>query len=129
MSPFSTPQHHPLLTVDAKTVHDTIEIIHARGAVDLLTGPELESSIEVALDKQPSAIVVDLTDVDFLASFGMSILLRTKERLASATRLVVVADGPATSRPMEILGLTEVLTICPSLQTALDSLPATEKSD
>ena len=134
MSPFPTPQHDPLLTVDAETVHhtmhDTIEIIRAHGAVDLLTGPELESSIEVALDKQPSVIVVDLTDVDFLASFGMSILLRTRERLSPTTRLVVVADGPATSRPMEILGLTDVLTVRATLQTALESVQAdSEKTD
>jgi anti-sigma B factor antagonist len=122
MSPFPTPQHHPSLSEDTETVHDTIEVIHARGAVDLLTGPELERCIEAALDKAPSAIVVDMTDVDFLASFGMSILLRTNERLIGGAPLVVVADGPATSRPMEILGLTDVLTIRGSLQAALQTL-------
>jgi anti-sigma B factor antagonist len=122
MSPFPTPQHHPSLSVDTETVHDTIEVIHARGAVDLLTGPDLERCIEAALDKAPSAIVVDMTDVDFLASFGMSILLRTNERLVGGAPLVVVADGPATSRPMEILGLTDVLTIRATLQAALQSL-------
>jgi anti-sigma B factor antagonist len=123
MSPLPTPQHHPsLLSVDTATVHDTVEVIHARGAIDLLTGPELERCIEVALDKAPSAVVVDLTDVDFLASFGMSILLRTNDRLTQETPLVVVADGPATSRPMEILGLTDVLTIHGTLQAALESL-------
>jgi len=123
MSPLPTPQHHPsLLSVDTETVHDTVEVIHARGAIDLLTGPELERCIEFALDKAPSAIVVDMTDVDFLASFGMSILLRTNDRLTQDTPLVVVADGPATSRPMEILGLTDVLTIRGTLQAALESL-------
>src|SRR5215218_8386606 len=97
MSPFPTPQHHPsLLSLDTETTHGAVEVIHARGAIDLLTGPELERCIEVALGKAPSAIVVDMTDVDFLASFGMSILLRTNDRLTQDTPLVVVADGPAT---------------------------------
>ncbi len=122
MSPFPTPQQYPSLSVDTETMHDTVEVIHARGAVDLLTGPELERCIEVALDKQPSAIIVDLSDVDFLASFGMAILMRANERLPSTTPMVVVADGPATSRPMEILGLTDVLTIRATLPTALESL-------
>jgi len=111
-----------LLSLDTETAHGTVEVIHARGAIDLLTGPELERCIEVALGKAPSAIVVDMTDVDFLASFGMSILLRTNDRLTQDTPLVVVADGPATSRPMEIVGLTDVLTICATLQAALESL-------
>ena len=121
MSSFSTPQQHPLLSVDTETVHGRVEIIRARGAVDLLTGPELERCIEAALDRQPTAIIVDLTDVDFLASFGMSILLRVNERLVR-TSLVVVANGPATSRPMEILGLTDVLTIRATLPSALELL-------
>jgi len=118
MSSFSTPQHS-LLSVHNETVHGTVEIVHARGAVDLLTGPELERCIEVALAEQPSAIIVDLTDVDFLASFGMSILLRANERLSPGTSMVVVADGPATSRPMEILGLTDVLTVRATVHAAL----------
>jgi|SoiMethySBSTD1v2_1073268.scaffolds.fasta_scaffold471970_2 anti-sigma B factor antagonist len=126
MSSFSTPQQHPLLSVDTETVHGRVEIVHARGAVDLLTGPELERCIEDALDKQPTAIIVDLTDVDFLASFGMSILLRTNERLAG-TSMVVVADGPATSRPMEILGLTDVLTIRATRPAALEALESSSE--
>ena len=118
MSSFPTPQ----LSVGLETLHDAVEVVHARGAVDLLTGPDLERCIESALAKQPSAIVIDFTDVDFLASFGMSILLRTNERLGADTHLVVVADGPATSRPMVILGLTDVLTVCPTLDSALERL-------
>jgi anti-sigma B factor antagonist len=118
MSSFPTPQ----LLVDIETLPDAVEVVRARGAVDLLTGPDLERSIETALEKQPTAIIVDFTDVDFLASFGMSILLRTKERVGADTHLVIVADGPATSRPMSILGLTDVLTICSSLDAALEHL-------
>jgi anti-anti-sigma factor len=122
MSSLPTNQRFPSLSVHIETVRETVEIVRARGEVDLLTGPELERCLEIALDRQPSAIIVDLTDVDFLAAFGMSILLRTEERRPRTTLFVVVADGPATSRPLTILGLAEVLTICPTLQSALDNL-------
>jgi anti-sigma B factor antagonist len=122
MAPFQAHQRFPSLSVRIETVHETVEIVCARGEVDLLTGPELERCIDIALDRQPSAIIIDLTDVDFLAAFGMSILLRTDERRSRTTQLVVVADGPATSRPLTILGLTDVLTIRPTLQAALDAL-------
>jgi anti-anti-sigma factor len=105
--------------VHTETRHDTVEVVRPRGDVDLLTAPELERFIEIALDKQPSAIVIDLTAVDFLASYGMAVLLQTKERLPQTTRLAVVADGPATSRPLTIVGLADVLTVCATLDAAL----------
>jgi anti-anti-sigma factor len=119
MSNFPTHRQGPLLCVHTETRHGTIEVVRARGDVDLLTAPELERYIEIALDKQPSAIVIDLTDVDFLASYGMAVLLQTKERLPQTTRLAVVADGPATSRPLTIVGLADVLTVCATLDAAL----------
>lgn len=122
MSRLPTHQHFPSLSVHIETVHETVEIVRALGSVDLLTGAELERCIEIALDRQPIAIIVDFTDVDFLAAFGISILLRTNERRPRNTHFVVVADGPATSRPLTILGLADVLTICPTLQAALDDL-------
>jgi anti-anti-sigma factor len=122
MSYFSTHRQAPLLSVHTETRHDTIEIVRACGDVDLLTAPELERYIEIALDKQPSAIVIDLTDVDFLASYGMSVLLQTKERLPRTTRLAVVADGSATSRPLTVVGLAEILTVCATLEAALAAI-------
>ena len=128
MSQFPTHQRAPLLAVHAETRHDTIEIVSVRGEVDLLTAPELERHIDIALDKQPSAIIIDLTDVDFLASYGMSILVQTKERLPRTTRLAVVADGPATSRPLAIVGLTDLLSVCATIDAALAAI-ADENGD
>jgi anti-sigma B factor antagonist len=122
MSHFPTHQSAPLLSVRTETRHDTIEIVSAHGEVDLLTAPELERYIEIALDKQPSAIIIDLTDVEFLASYGMSVLVQTKERLPKTTRLAVVADGPATSRPLTVVGLAEMLTVCATIDAALDAV-------
>jgi len=122
MSQFPTHQRAPLLAVHTETRHDTIEIVRVRGEVDLLTAPELTRHIEIAMDKQPSAIIIDLTDVDFLASYGMSVLVQTKERLPRTTRLAVVADGPATSRPLAVVGLAEMLTVCATIGVALDAV-------
>ena len=128
MSQFPTHQRAPLLAVHTETRHDTIEIVRVRGEVDLLTAPELTRHIEIAMDKQPSAIIIDLTDVDFLASYGMAILVQTKERLPQTTRLAVVADGPATSRPLTVVGLTDVLSVRPTIDAALAAV-ADENGD
>src|SRR6478609_5839986 len=55
-------------------------ILSVRGDVDALTAPELTQAIVAALDNGPSTVIVDLSDVAFLASAGMSVLVEAHER-------------------------------------------------
>ncbi|VEG52241.1 anti-anti-sigma factor [Mycolicibacterium aurum] len=98
---------------------DSTVIIRCVGVIDMLTAPELEREIAEALAKQPTLLIVDLTLVDFLASCGMSVLIATHDERASTVRFVVVADGPATSRPMELIGLSDIIDVRPTLEAAL----------
>jgi anti-sigma B factor antagonist len=101
-----------------------VAIVSATGAVDMLTAPDLAEAIRTSLGKQPTAVIVDLTDVDFLASAGMQVLVAANEDAEPDTRLVVVADGPATSRPLKITGITDFIDLYPNLDEALEKLTA-----
>ena len=103
---------------------DTTVILSCTGTLDMLTAPELERRIASALDKRPTAVIVDLSGVDFLASHGMSVLVATAELCASTIAFSVVADGPATSRPMQLIGLTDLVTMHATLSDALKDLRA-----
>ena len=46
---------------------DRIVILSVRDAVDILSAPELTEAICDALDKAPAGLIIDLTDVNFLA--------------------------------------------------------------
>jgi anti-sigma B factor antagonist len=117
----TTPNNLPLC-VCTEAWHGMTVVISCSGTVDLFTADELERQIATALIKQPSAMVIDLTDVDFLASRGMSVLIDTHEQLAATIPLAVVADGPATSRPMTLIGLTDIITVRATLAAAFDEL-------
>lgn len=97
-------------------------IISVSGVVDMLTSPQLETAISTALAKQPAAVIVDLSDVDFLASAGMGVLVAARDRAADVARFAVVADGPATSRPLKLVGLAEVIGMYPTLDEARAAL-------
>lgn len=116
----------PSQCIYTETWHDTTVVVSCAGTVDLLTAPELERALGDALCKQPTAVVIDLTKVDFLASRGMSVLIEAHDQLAGRAPLIVVADGPATSRPMKLIGLAELITMRPTLEVALDGLRAGE---
>jgi anti-sigma B factor antagonist len=102
----------------------SVAIVSATGAVDMLTAPELAEAIRTSLGKQPRAVVVDLTAVDFLASAGMQVLVAANEDAEPDTPLVVVADGPATSRPLKITGITDFIDLYSNLDEALEKLTA-----
>lgn len=116
-----TPSTNPeLANFDEKWI-GSVAVVSASGAIDMLTAPELAHRIEATLLKQPKAVVVDLTDVDFLASAGMQVLVAAQEA-ASGARLVVAADGPATSRPLKITGITDIIDMYPTLDEALENV-------
>ena len=99
-------------------------VISAAGVLDMLTSPQLEASITASLQKDPSAIIVDLTDVDFLASAGMGVLVAARDQVNGKVKFGVVASGPATSRPLKLVGLAELVGLHPSLDEARATLGA-----
>ena len=110
----------------AQTWHGTTVVINCSGVVDMLTVPDLNQLVLTALGKEPSAVVFDLTDTTFFASCGMSTLVETQEQLPSGIPLIIVADGPVTRRPLELVGLADVLTIRSTLDVALEELALIE---
>lgn len=99
-------------------------VVSCQGVIDMLSAPQFESQIEAALADEPSAIIVDLTGVTFLASHGMGVLVATQQRVTPQIAFSVVADGPVTLRPMTLIGLDSVLTIYPTVDAALAAAQA-----
>ena len=95
--------------------------IVASGDIDVAGGPVLDAVIVEHEAVAPDGVVViDLTDVTFLASVGMSVLVAAQEAAdAMAVRFAVVADGVVTRRPIRLLGLDAVLALHPALDDAL----------
>jgi anti-sigma B factor antagonist len=74
------------------------------------------------LTKSPKTLIVDMADVDFLGSAGMSALFSAHDQLETIAPLTVVADGPATSRILKMAGLDSILRIHSTLDAALSDL-------
>lgn len=97
-------------------------VIAVSGVIDMLTSPQLEASIGTCLGKNPAAVIVDLSDVDFLASAGMGVLVVARDRTWGTAGFAVVANGPATSRPLRLVGLADVIGMYPTLEEARAAL-------
>lgn len=73
------------------------------GEIDTLTADELERGMEQLLAAPSGLLVVDLTDVTFLASSGLAVLIRAAHK-AGERRLRLVTSARAVRRPLEITG-------------------------
>nr|WP_264068947.1 STAS domain-containing protein [Mycolicibacterium komossense] len=91
----------------------------AAGTVDVLTAPQLTEAVDALVPQTPTAVIVDLTAVEFLASAGMSALIDAREKVAGFAHFGVVAAGPVTSRPMKLVGLHEVISMYETLDDAM----------
>ena len=98
---------------------DGVVVVSVSGVVDMLTAPQLEAAIEAALEQKPAALIVDFTNVDFLASAGMGVLVAAQDRSGPDIRFSVVADGPATSRPLKLVGIADIVALYATLDEAL----------
>lgn len=97
-----------------------ISVLHVTGDLDVLTAPTLGTRLDVALADAPSVLIVDLSEVQFLSSAGISMLVETHRLTHRAgMSLRVVAEGPATSRPMRVMGLGEIIDIYPTVDEAV----------
>ena len=78
------------------------------GEVDIQTSPVLDEQLQKVLDQGLSSIVVDLGEVTFLDSTGLSVLIAALKRCQGAGGdLRLVSPRPNVRRVLEITGLTE----------------------
>ena len=99
-----------------------LAVVAVSGSVDMLTAPGLTEAIDSALAKKPKGLIVDLLRVEFLGSAGISVLMKTRDNLGETIPFCVVADGPATHRPLTLLGINELMSVCRRLDDAVGKL-------
>ena len=101
-----------------------VAVLAVSGVVDMLTAPALEEAITTALGKKPAALLIDLSEVEFLASAGMGVLVAAHDQAVPDARFAVVADGPVTSRPLKLVGIADIVSLYSTREAALSELTA-----
>jgi anti-sigma B factor antagonist len=104
----------------AVTTGATHVVVHLEGELDLATAPALAEALN-GLDASGGPVVVDLTDVGFLDSSGLSTLLQARQRLADDGRgaeLRLVVTRPSILRVLDVTGLADVFAVYDSVDGA-----------
>ena len=86
-------------------------VLRVGGELDVATAPLLEDSA-AALPGQPAAVVLDLTELSFLDSSGLTGIIRVHRRLAAHGGHVIVRGArPFVREILRVSGLDRVLTV------------------
>ncbi|UOX88449.1 STAS domain-containing protein [Amycolatopsis sp. FBCC-B4732] len=95
-------------------------VLEVTGELDLLTAPLLEEAVATAFVSTVDLLVIDLAGVSFMASVGMTILLRAQHTADPVAKVRVVApDGSVVARTLQLTGLLEALAVVPTVSAAL----------
>jgi anti-sigma B factor antagonist len=116
------PRLDELLTIEPARVGSAV-VVAVKGEVDIATGPRLRAALSDALDEPGSGpVIVDLSEVTFLGSTGVAVLVdadwQANQRKRDL-RVVVDRDRPAVVRPLESTGIDRLLSTYGDLQSAL----------
>lgn len=99
--------------------HDTALVLEVSGEVDMISAPRLREQVNSALETHEGVVVIDLLDVTFFGSSGLAVLVEARQLADGRNRLRLVADGPATLRPLQVTGLVERFSLYPTRNAAL----------
>jgi anti-anti-sigma factor len=83
-----------------------VALVAVSGELDLASGPELEKVLERRWDPSTELLVIDLREVEFMDSTGLSIIVKAHQRFTDAGRELALVKG--TSQVQRLLDLTGV---------------------
>ena len=93
------------------------------GEIDIATSTELEEAIDAAIRDSTGAFVIDLSDVQFLETSGLHVLMRARGLLGREDRaLAVICPYGPVRRLFELSGSSELFVLYSSREEAAAAL-------
>jgi len=93
-----------------KTVKDSELTIALSGRLDTVTSPELSEALASSLPGM-TALIFDLTDLEYVSSAGLRVLLSAQKTMNTQGTMKVVHASKLILEVFEITGFSEILTI------------------
>src|SRR5438067_12561313 len=101
-------------------VQDRSNVLPLKGEIDLHVSPSITASLNELIDKKPERLVVDLSDVTYIDSAGLAVLIGAMQRVVAYGGKFALAGLQETERSIfEISRLDQVFQIFPDTNAAL----------
>ena len=98
-------------------------VIGVSGELDLATAPALEAELQAAVASDATVLVLDLRELQFMDSTGLSVIVKTHQRLAESDRRLCLVRGPQqVQRLLDLTGVAERLTLADTPEEILNEV-------
>jgi anti-sigma B factor antagonist len=94
-------------------------VVHLVGELDLYNAPEVRTVLLELAIEQPERLVVDLSDVDFVDSTALGVLIEARTTLVNRQSFLLASPGLETRRALKISGLEQHLGVHDTVEAAL----------
>ncbi|MBV9604489.1 MAG: STAS domain-containing protein [Solirubrobacterales bacterium] len=96
-------------------------VVGVHGEIDLETAPLLRQALLPVIENRTGPVVVDLSQVEFMDSTGMHVLVEAVQRLAPQHRrfAVVCDEGGPVHRVLGLVGLLDAIAVHRSRESAV----------
>lgn len=98
-----------------------IAIVQLAGELDLYNAPDVRAALRQATADGPERVVVDLSEVEFIDSTALGVLIEARSRFANRKAFLLAGPGLETRRALEISGLDRHFAVHGSVDEALQA--------
>ena len=120
----------PQFELSEEALDERTHVISVSGEIHVSTAPEFSRRLNEAIAGGKTAVVLDLTGVEFIDSTGLSVLLNGLRRVTRAGgRMALVCTNPTVMRLFEITRLDSTFDIATTREAALEHARAAVDAD
>lgn len=96
-------------------------VIRLAGELDLYNADAVRQALFQAASDAPDRLVVDLSEVEFIDSTALGVLIEARTKLENRKAFLLAAPGLETRRALQISGLDRHFTVHDTVPEALDA--------
>jgi anti-sigma B factor antagonist len=106
----------PVLGIETK---GDAQVIRLGGELDLYNADAVREALFTACNGGPPRVVVDLSEVEFMDSTALGVLIEARTKLPNRKAFLLAAPGLETRRALHISGLDRHFSVHESVDEAL----------
>jgi anti-anti-sigma factor len=109
--------------VETQEIEGGVTVMTIRGELDMNTAPDLERSLDAASAQESPAILIDLSECEFIDSTGVALIIRAWQKVDrdggdGNGRLVLCCPNSQVRRLLDITGVESSISMHDSVEDA-----------
>ncbi len=106
--------------------HPGAAVFHIKGRLDAASTPELEQKVLLSLDRGITHLIMDFSELEYINSAGLRILVMSYQRLKpQGGQVMVCGVRDYIAEIFDISGYNRVFAMCSDVHAALKNIDST----